>query len=572
MNNKLYLYKHYQTGIFQGILNVVSEYAISQEINTAGAQVEIELPIAFQDAGVSFSTDLLIDEGDNLIVTQDNEAIILNTTIASGAIPSLGDRIDIYEYSDEDTVGERVFTGLVSKWNSNYSDNSTKLSLLSYGVYLDNYMVQILPQQTLVEALTSDSSAIIYGPGKEGQTFEGLPFSYDRDIGVAQTFSIAGTSDITSIYLKVGNSGSFAVQIKAEIYQGTPTTPGGLIGSLTRSIPAGTGMTEYLLQFSTSITLTGGVTYFILITNPLGSNISETNTLGIAYNSTSSYAGGAKYILNETTGYSSPAGDIYFRIISSSGGVGNQFLSQDPSDIFRSLIDNFNSLGGIPTYNASSVEQSGTVVSYEFKFNTYLEAVKKVVELAPPDWWWSVDPGTNIVSLKGLSDEADHTFVLGTHIEDLDITYSLEQVINTVYLSGGDTGGGVNLLVISTDDESVSSYGPWLDKPVDTRVSDETTGEILADNEVAQFKDPRFGTTLTILASVYDIASIKIGQVVGFANTNSLIDSLKLQVMALRYTPSQVVLTLAILPPTQSKRIEDIKRNLEQEQTVNNPQ
>jgi len=41
--------------------------------------------------------------------------------------------------------------------------------------------------------------------------------------------------------------------------------------------------------------------------------------------------------------------------------------------------------------------------------------------------------------------------------------------------------------------------------------------------------------------------------------------------MSKQYTPSLTRLTLAILPPTVSKRIEDIKRNLELQQTENNP-
>lgn len=565
MNNKTYTYKRFSQGNYLGILTtVISEFQLNQQINTAGAQLEIELAVAFQEAGASLTTSLLIDESANLIATESNENIILDTAVTITNIPSLGDKIEVWEYSDEDPTGSIVFSGLVSKFSSSYLGNSTKLTLLNYGVYLDNFIIQILPQQTLVEALSTDSASAIYGTTK-------API-YSRDTGIAQTFTVPATTNVTSIYLKLFNMGTFDVTAQLDIYLGTPSAPGALVGTVSRTIIANaTVATEYLFQFSTAITLTSATNYFMLITNPFGSNSSDTNVINLAYNTTSSYANGDRYVLNETTGYGLASGDIYFRILSATGGVGNQYFSTDPSDIFKSLITNFNALGGIPAYSASSVEQSNTLVSYTFKFNTYLEGVKKVIELAPANWWWSVDPGTNLISFKSLGQTPNHTFVLGTHIQDLELTYSLEQLINTVYFSGGDTGGGVNLLVTSIDATSVGLYGAWLDKPVDNRVTNLTTGQILADNEVAQFKDPRFATTITILSTSYNTSSIKVGQIVGFANTNSLVDSLVLQVMARRYNPASVELTLAILPPTQSKRIEDIKRNLGQEQTVNNP-
>jgi len=558
-----YMYKHYRAGLFLGVLDelVASEFNLSSEINTAGSQLTIDLAVGFQGAGAEVTNDLLITEVPDFIVTEQLENIIVNTDVTIERIPALNDFIEVWEFNDFHPTGVVKFRGIVTGWESKYTENSTRLTCLSRGVKLDNFLVQILPNTAVVSNPTGLTPYTLYANSAK------IP--QNRTIGIAQTFTISTPVDVDSVKLFFQNTGSFSVGVNISIVSGTPTSPGSVVATTSINVPV-QSMQESIVQFASLVSLSPG-TYHLAITNATF-GFSENNAVAIGIDTGGGYADGLMYDYNDSTGYSSTAYDINFVITTPTGGVGNTFNSQDPSTIFTDLIDTFQSLGGDLTYDSDSIEVSGTTVSYTFKFNTFLEAVKKVIELAPANWWWWVDPATETIYFRSLGQTVDHRFALGAHIQDLTIAYSLEQVINTVYFTGGDDGSGTNLQVNYSDPTSVATYGTWLDTISDNRVTREDTAEIIAESRVNQFKDPRFRTTVVIPSSVYDLSTVLIGDIVGFSNTNDLIDSLQLQIMAKREVPGGAELVLAILPPTQSKRIEDIKRNLDNKITENNPE
>lgn len=1127
---KSYVYKWYTGTTFNGVLtNVISPFNLNEEINTAGSSIDIELGISLEDASPTLDKEFLVTDDGTFIVTDNSEKIIVNTSTSISGIPALNDRIQVYEFSTDYPDGIVKFNGLVSKWSSDYTNKITKLSVLSYGVELDNQLVQIVANTTLASNTTVDSTITLYS-----QAYPAL----NRITQVAQTFTVGTTSEVNGLSIIIGNSGSFSVATTVTIYEGTPSSVGANMGSVSRSLaPQAQASTTF--SFSSPITLTASTDYFILITNDTA-GISETNTINVSYDSAGGFTGGAMHKYNDSTGWTSTAYDIGFTITTSSGGIGNQFNSEDPTTIATTLIDTYRQLGGtinyrgassevrtnlitnpsietntsgfttsgnelafdgtgdyvsmtytlpatgtisvivnilefkdyntlwdcsadankwecwinaagalnmrtgsstvignaaytggkgkwatitmtwtsggnataylngvafgtvvattdassgttfywgggnagntqgnfnmrrgtiwnvalsgdevlamynnstypqqgnvtvdhlfdegigtsvadssgngvtgtitgtatwkidnqlntrsteanngsyslkvnnpimrnldaelyptvnVPTtttarwadgtaagsttndtygwYNGSvggfafgfdtttyysgtaslklsttavssyiqarqsnngylgtrnystilepstsytftvrmktnyvsgdsshgatlvlilhdsagtqvttqsistvktttdwtlytktfttgsttvmghfeariyghtgtgtlimdawfdditfsktetlinkgiqytisgltngetyslsayikqlsagdrigllaptknfiskvsttewqrlafqftasastqkfyiqnyttgndfyidnllcetgtlqdyfdgnnistyssdedtvyswngtenlstssksintlsSVSTTNTVVSYMFKFNKYLEALNKTAELAPANWWWFIDPATDTYYFRPLATTTDHTFVLGKHLNNIVIDYSLEEVTNVSYLSGGDTGGGTNLLEYYSDAESISQYGTWLRTRSDNRVTSTATANILNESFVNQYKDPRFKTTVSIPATVYDLNTIHIGQVVGFRNFNSLIDSLQLQIMQKKYTGDSLELTLAILPPNITKRVEDIKRNLEKQQTENNP-
>lgn len=559
--NKTYVYKWYNGTTFNGALqNVLSQFSLSEQINTAGSQIEIELGINFQDSNPTLSTDLLIDESDNLIVTEELESIIVGTASSIEGFPVLNDRIEVWEFSTDYPNGKLMFNGLVSKWSSDYKKNTTKISVLSYGVQLDNYLVQILPSAVLISNTVTNGTEILYSQWKD---------PLDRITSVGQTFTPGVTSDVTSVTLKLGNPGTQNVDCTVAIIQGTPTTPGSIMGTVTRAVSPQSD-TDTVFTFASPVTLEASTTYHFYILNE-AYGISETNTISVAKDTTGGYSGGTMYTYNDLTEWASNAYDLGFTLSSSSGGIGYRFLSTDPGQMVRDLMDNFISLGGALTYTDDSVALAGTTVSYTFKFNKYLEAIKKAVELAPADWWWRVDSATGMLYFQPLSQTTDHKFILGKHLENLTIESSLEDITNVVYYSGGDDGSGTNILVNTSDATSVDTYGTWLTTISDNRVTLEDTANILSESLLNQYKDPRYATTISIPSTVYDSNLISVGQIIGFGNFNSFVDSLQLQVMSKSYTPDMVTLKLSILPPTVSKRIEDIKRNLDKQQTENNP-
>jgi hypothetical protein len=563
--NKEHVYKWYTDSGFNSILqDVTSKLNLTEQINTAGSQIEIELGINFQDSDPTLTTDLLVDEDENLIVTDQLESIIVGEDITITGFPALNDRIEVWEYSTDYPDGLLMFNGLVSKWSSDYKSNTTKISVISYGVQLDNYLVQTMPDTVV----TSNPET----------NYDGYYTLYDTDgkfettntiNKMAQVFQVGSDLDLGSVSISLGKLQPFQVAYTIAIYEGTPLNQGSLLGSVSQYL-ADTNQIMRDFVFSTTISLTASTDYYIEITNDATRDV---DIMNIGTQSTGTYTGGSAYYYEQNIGWNSTplTEDMIFEVYTSGGGVGQEFLSTDPGAIARQLMDNFISLGGVLTYTTDTIALTGTTVSYTFRFTKYLEAIKKCVELAPADWWWRVDSATGLLYFQSLSQEVDHTFILGKHLENLTIESSLEDVTNVVYYSGGDDGSGTNLLVTTSDATSISEYGTWLTTVSDNRVNLEETADILSESLLNQYKDPRYMTTISIPASVYDLNLISVGEIIGFGNFNTFVDSLRLQVMSKTYTPDMVTLKLAILPPTVSKRIEDIKRNLDKQQTENNP-
>ena len=258
-------------------------------------------------------------------------------------------------------------------------------------------------------------------------------------------------------------------------------------------------------------------------------------------------------------------------MLEDSGDTTVAYASQDPSVVLKDILDKFTADGGVADYDNTSVELANTSVSYTFNTNTILEAINKVLTLAPTDWFYYLDMGENIVYLQSKPTVPKHTFILGKHIESLDLEKSIESLHNVIYLTGGDTGGGSNLFKKYTDATSISTYRQGLHKIVDNRLTDSLSADIVANSYLNRHKDPRYRSTIKVIDKVFRIEDIRLGDLVGFANFNNEVDSLTMQVVGLTYNPDYVVLQLDTLLPNVTKRLEDIKRNLEEVNTLANP-
>lgn len=255
-------------------------------------------------------------------------------------------------------------------------------------------------------------------------------------------------------------------------------------------------------------------------------------------------------------------------IIEDAGDTRIPYATVDPSNIVRDVLDKYN---GTIVYDSTSIENTSTSVSYTFNLNTALEGVQKSLELAPQDWFWYVDLGTNILYFKDRPSTPSHYFMLGKHLESLDLEQNIEELVNLVYFQGGDTGGGDNLLKKYQDATSQSAYRLGLKRIADNRVTLAASAEIISEGEIDRYKNPRYRSTITILSDVYDIESVQLGQIVSFRNFGNFVDSLTMQIVGRQYEPDRVVLQLDTLLPRVSKRLEDIYRNLNELEALNNP-
>lgn len=278
-----------------------------------------------------------------------------------------------------------------------------------------------------------------------------------------------------------------------------------------------------------------------------------------------------------------------------SGNTTIAYNSMDPSNILKAILDDFTADGGVIDYDGSSIALTGTTVSYTFNTNTVKEGIDKCLELAPENWYYYIDQATNILHFKELATSPDHIFSIGRDIKLLSLKKSLEPVINTVYFSGGDTGGGSYLYKKYTIPASITAYGIRGYRYKDGRVTLTATAALIA-NKVLR-GDPDVLVTVSIVDSNlnalgYDLESIMIGQTVKIGSSGigpssaydtatfdtspfdydlGNLSSIVFQITELDYTGDVIGFSLSTTPPDITKRIEDISRNLVDIQTNTNP-
>ncbi len=308
--------------------------------------------------------------------------------------------------------------------------------------------------------------------------------------------------------------------------------------------------------------------------------------------------GDQEYLEVVILGYVVEAG---LRILKDSDGyTALQYFSEDPGNIIKDIIDKHQADGGNLNYTDDSIDLTETTVTYTYNVNTVKEALEKVVELAPEGWYFRIDPdGT--VNFKVKSTDADHKLYIGKDIYYMKPEKRIDNLRNTLYFVGGDPAGGPQLYRKYTRSSSVSSWGLKEEKWTDQRVTRTDTADIKAERWLDDREEPAIRTILRVFDNGgedpdkgYDIESIKPGNTISIENLKSSQkavaywdqsswDSSKwdyeisgltsdvLHVISTTYYPDYLEIEAAEALPSVPKRIEDIKRNLDDTITATIP-
>lgn len=572
---KRYIHKVYRHGQFVGSFKgdlVANEFGYNQNINTAGAQITIELAASFADVGAVASETKLVDEDGNFIVDENGFNILVSKTYVFNNIPiDPGNEVQTYVFDDDAPNGLKVFTGFISTFKSNARNERIVLTILSYGVQLDNYMLTSDPTSQTISQIVYDKEYTL------------TPIGYGTANGVAQTFNLPSPAEVASftIYARssqgpfeTGKDGETITPVAStrwQLYSGTPTSLGALVDSGNIAI-TGTQLQQITLALSSTKTLSGDYTLWMY--NNGGGSYYYASTILKATN-TNPYAGGSVYTATDATSPSwsaVAADDLAFVVNSSSGSSSLAFLNTDPAGIITRVLDQYIAQGGRITYTSDSIATTGTTTNYIFKVSTILEAINSIITLSPAGTYWYVDPATNIFYFNRPSTSADHKFTKGIEVEDLDLEYTIENVRNAAVFSGGDDGSGDNVYIIDSNTGSKAAYDQWLEKLSNNRVTDVSDAQVIVSNFLNTHAEPSWRTEITIRDGLYDIESLSLGEMVGFQNYNDLTDDLLLQIVSKRVSPYSVTLALGVLPPIASSAYDELSRRLDAQETVNNPE
>ena len=382
----------------------------------------------------------------------------------------------------------------------------------------------------------------------------------------------------------VSSSGNATITQRGIYYSTSDTTPdsndsrktvSGTTGTFSTTLTGLTPNTKYYYRayaINSQGTGYGAVKSFTTSVTPIAS---------VSYISSSVYADGS---LKRDTGSGWSAlgtSDLWFKTYSEQGATTVPHTSDDPSTIVENAIDYGVANGSPIVYDSNTLEQTSSTVTYTFVSQTLYEVIQTTLGLAPDNWYWYVDVATNYLHFHEKPSTADHIFTLGKDVIEAKIAKHADNIINTIFFTGGDDGGGI-LYKKYQDATSIGEYGIRDEKHIDQRVTDTATADVIAQRILNSKSQPEIRLELTVLDSNnetggYDIESIKVGDVIALKNVKVAttipldINEQLLQIVRLEYSPDRARIQCSTLPPEVSKRIEDIRRNLDDSITISNP-
>lgn len=608
---KSYMYKIYDPDWnFLGVWNdVVSEFGYSQEINSAGSAIDVTLARNSDSASAVY--DVLADDSGDPIITDDSNEIAAEVdtvaAIGAGTTVDLNLNVRVYEFSSNtlDVEGDLVFTGYISKYTSQYgTTENTVVSIFSYGADLDNWVLED-SGQTRVQYFSEEPSDILKDVLDKFTANDGL-IDYDGTSITDVSTAIGGPWNTS--YTFNTNTGLEAVKKCLELaptdwffytdlatnllhFHPRPTTPDHLfyLGKHIHTL----SLEKYMEDLTNLVYFQGGQngtrteSETIFLDNFTDSN----STLLGAHTPDTADESWFKHVLSVAANdYTINNNRIY---PSTASG----------EDIY------------IVTNEASTADYSVFCTYYQYSYTGDFGVIGRVTEDALTFYLARIQPGSNqtqlyrciagtytLVGSAAYSNPGNgvtKTLELRMAGNNIKVFIDGSQVINVddSTTPGGKSFGvraagavttstglhmdsfwvteekeyGVNLFKKYTDSASITAYRRGLQRISDNRVLIEDSADIISEGEIDRLKEPRYRSNITISGSTYDINSIKLGQLVGFRNFGNFVDTVTMQIVRIDYKPDSITLGLDTLLPSVPKRLEDIKRNLNQEQALNNP-
>ena len=535
---------------------VTSKFALQEEANNIGCSINIDVAV-FPDVSRQPTEPILTEAGDP-ILTEDDLPLL-----TEGAVPVFlpgdqtdqdvlirnGNRVQVYEYNYYYPNGKLMFSGQVNKLTARYGSNSSGIQMLAYsdGLDLNSYIARgASANYTLDQSqLTEDSFDIVNSSGG----------AWSR---AGQSVAV-GSTNIAAVALKLNGSANVTVTLY-------DTANGTAIDSTTKTVST-SGAEEVLFGFPSSH---DGSSFFFTIAVGSGQSIY------VSLSSTNVYGAGSLYsaVFGGGSGggvYSANTGDLWFKTYSGDKSTSASFFLKEPvTEMLAPTIDDYNLRGGRVTYTEDSIEATDLSLKYYLNTNTVLDVIKAVKDMCPSGYYYRADPGTSILDMKHISETPDFTLVKGHHISSLDLSLSIENVVNDVLFTGGQTSG-VNLYSEYTSGSSIARYGLRLKQKTDNRVTHPQTADAMGLSILEEFQEEQNQTTVTVLARDMDITLLTPGKVIGFAGFGSFIDQLQLMIVRRDYHVTYVTLELGALPPRLTPTIERMTKELLAQQTIDNP-
>jgi hypothetical protein len=577
---KTYAYKISRNGLFLGLLqNVRSPFTYTQQLNTTYVQTVIEVGVKAYTAGqdVSYlmteSGDYLTTESGDYIVTQ--RAVDVIGSSADSILIRENNDIEIVEYSSNNLNGKTVFKGWINIYDAGNMPGSDVISItcVSHGFDLDHTVLQATGSAAYTQSSDDNTYADVYhdSTGAENWVFE--------------TFAGSANS-ISALKMKVQDiNGVGGIQAQIMQMTGSYPVPGAdpVVGEASNIVDhnsIGGTKQDVLFTFNNPVQLATGTTYYIYVYANYYGDFSLNPWFKVYGASGNPYANGngAVAIVTVDAGggwrgtiTSFSLFDFYFTMYGTFQ-LTTPFTLQDPTAILRSAMDSYISQGGTVVYDSTTTDLTATTVSYTFNSATIVDAIKKCLELAPADWYYYVDPGTDTLYFKQTATTATHKLILGRHLTSVRIRGSVEPIVNKIIFSGG-LSGATNIFTDYINQDSIDENNGriFLRRMSDNRVTTQATADVLGNNALDEHPSAENTITFIVPDTSYDNSLFDVGETVTIEGYGNFIDSLILQITQKKPMPDFVELTIGPLLKATSEELANQRRAIIALQTVANP-
>lgn len=551
--------------------DVSDEIEFTHELNTAGSEITVNLSRKADDFG----------EDDDV---------------------KFNNRVDIYVVDDDEPNGLRIFSGFILNYKPIYGDNEhVSVTLMGYGYQMEQFVIEVgdkvIEEQPDISGGGQGFNNTLTFPTYIGQKFVVPEGVYDISTISVRMYAETSPADYSTRLVRLAVYDDYE-EAKTSVFPAVSGNTSDIaLAEAYNYAPAGLANADWVdFTFPEPLSVEPNqVLYFTqVIDSPAGSG--EPSTHKSFASLTNVYPDGFMFRNVQGTGNVEYDFDLAFELKTSVGGTTNAFNSYDPADILREIVSSMRKQGGNVVYTPDSIDDTETDVSYTFKTATILDGAKKVLELSPRDWYWYIDQREfpAVIHLHHKSTATIRKFTMGSDIANIDVDKRVEGMVNTVYFVGGELDDGTNLFKKYVNQKSVELYGQKLAIYSDNRVLLESTADIIANTLLSRQSVPELRITgFEILDKAYDIEAVTIGDLSTFKGVSGrgrslwnrvkwnkfrwnfdhrYIGSLKLQIVKIKYTADKLGINVSSTPLDVSKRIEDIKRNLEKQQTVLNPE
>src|SRR3990167_3670169 len=534
--------------------DVASEPSFTQELNSAGSEIKL----------------LLARDPDTL-----------------GTDIEFNNKVIITVQDKETPEGQNLFQGFISEYHPYFSEKEkyTEVTLLGFGADLNDYLAEVY--ETATADIIDESSG-----------------------GSPDSFAINAGQDYISFRFRANFDSIKKFHLYSDAYQamenfdlveddgGLPSSnsvipTGGVITFGSDLIDIAPDTWEATFQFPFGVKLIQGNYYhFVISPGSAGTPNLYYDLAGISDE--------VSWLWNDNgIGYYPQAGDLHYKIEPANLTTTISYSDIDPSEMLRDILDLYIERGGKISYGGASLEPTLTSASYTFKVMTILECINKIVELCPPNFYFYIDQANNIIYLREVSEDYEHRLVYGKNVAINNLTAISQNIVNTVYFTGGEIAAGVNFYKKYEDEDLIDRFGVKSVAITDNRVTIEDTADKIVSKVLTENNSPRMRSNIELIDSNIsdnpagiDIENLHVGEVISLANIGQNGSSrwgkarwdvdrwgmsfrdfgtIILQIGRINYEPAKLVIEAKELPVNFYKQLASQDESVGKLETINNP-